>query len=141
MALAALSIGLAGAVVHARGSHPNDTEHVMAALLAGPSTLQGAIVRNDTAYEMLTRPGSGPEAWEAALRLASLAVEETGRRDPALLDTLAVARFLLGQIDEASALLEEALGLGPPEPLRQLLEHRLTVLRSGEALELESEPD
>ena len=107
----------------------------MAALLAGPATLQGAIVRNDTAYEMLVRPGGGPEAWEAALRLATAAVADTGRRDPALLDTLAVARFRLGQSEEAAALLEEALGLGPPESLRRGLEHRLAALRAGEGLE------
>jgi hypothetical protein len=50
---------------------------------------------------------------DVALQLAERAVEETGRGDPNILDTLAEAYFVAGRPETAIATIDEAISLAP----------------------------
>ena len=73
-------------------------------------------VLNDVAWLIAT--GSHPDrgALDAALRLAERAVDETGRSEPNLLDTLAEVHFQRGESAAAVGVIEEAMRLEPDEP-------------------------
>ena len=60
-------------------------------------------------------PHSSPELLEAALAMAERAVDETERREPSVLDTLAELQFQLGHAKQAVATIEEAILEAPGE--------------------------
>jgi rhomboid protease GluP len=68
---------------------------------------------NNVAWTIVT--GSTPESGlvDVALKLAERAVEETRRRDPNILDTLAEAYFVAGRREAAIATIDEAIFLAP----------------------------
>jgi len=134
LAALALVIGLAGTAMHPRLGHAGDDEAVAQALLALPPAGGTAVLQNDVAYTMLVQAGSGPQAWDIAERLATRAVEQTGRREPALLDTLAVARYRQGDREGARVLLHEALQLARDAQLKALLQRRMREVDEGRPL-------
>jgi rhomboid protease GluP len=75
----------------------------------------GALTLNNFAWMIATDARATPEDLEVAIRLAERAVEETARRDPNVLDTLAEAQFAAGLADEAVRTIEEAIALAPGE--------------------------
>lgn len=68
---------------------------------------------NNVAWTILTGPSPKPGMVAVAVRLAERAVEETGRGDPNLLDTLAEGYFLSGQPRAALETIDEAIALAP----------------------------
>jgi membrane associated rhomboid family serine protease len=68
---------------------------------------------NNVAWTIVTRPAPGPEMVDVALQLAERAVEETGRGDPNILDTLAEAYFVAGRHEAAIDTIDEAISLAP----------------------------
>ncbi len=70
---------------------------------------------NNLAWLMATGEDPSGEELDAALSLAERAVDETARRQPNILDTLAEVLFQLGQTEEAIAVIEEAMQLDPTE--------------------------
>jgi hypothetical protein len=131
IAVAALGIGLVGSATHPRREHPDDDEIVTRSILALPRGLATAMLQNQIAYEMLTAPKAGPASFDHAERLARDAVEQTERKQPEILDTLAVARYRLGNADEAKELLQEALKVTQDARLKRFLERRLRDVSSG----------
>lgn len=71
---------------------------------------------NTFAWLIATDPGSRPDDLKLAVRLAERAVDETHRRDPNVLDTLAEAQFAAGKPQAAVRTIEEAIALAPGEP-------------------------
>jgi tetratricopeptide (TPR) repeat protein len=69
-----------------------------------------------------------------AVRLAERAVALTTQRDPAALDVLAVAYAAAGQFDRARDAADDALRLGPPDPLASAIRKRrdLYAHRAGD---------
>jgi membrane associated rhomboid family serine protease len=70
---------------------------------------------NNRAWLLATRRDPTPEQLSVARRLAERAVEETQRRDPTILDTLAEVEFQLGHRASALALIDEAIAHEPEE--------------------------
>jgi len=70
---------------------------------------------NNVAWLIATSDAPDPEALDAALRLARRAARETDRQDPNILDTLAEVHFQRGEVDDAVAVIEEAVALAPEE--------------------------
>lgn len=70
---------------------------------------------NNYAWMIATHEDVASEDLELAVKLARRAVDETGRRDPNILDTLAEALFQAGRSGEAVAVIEEAIDLVPGE--------------------------
>ena len=64
---------------------------------------------NNRAWLLATQPNATPEALAVALILAERAVEETERRDPTILDTLAEVQFQLGHPERALVIIDEAI--------------------------------
>ncbi len=71
---------------------------------------------NGLAWALLQDKGSKPADVAEAVKHAEAAVELTDRRDPAALDTLALACFRHGDRDRAVATIREALALKPDDP-------------------------
>lgn len=133
LSAAALALGLVGGVTHASREHPDDDEIVARTYLSMEPNLRSAILQKDLAYRMVAVEGPSPSSVDIGNRLARMAVENSDRRLPSILDTLAVARYRAGDLDEARALLEEALHLLPAQDarLRRILEQRLKDLSAG----------
>jgi hypothetical protein len=68
---------------------------------------------NNVAWIIVTRPAPAPGMVDVALQLAERAVEETGRGDPNILDTLAEAYFVAGRPEAAIDTIDEAISLAP----------------------------
>jgi membrane associated rhomboid family serine protease len=68
---------------------------------------------NNVAWTIVTGPAPGPGLVDVALQLAERAVEQTGRGDPNILDTLAEAYFVAGHRESAIATIDEAIFLAP----------------------------
>ncbi len=73
------------------------------------------LILNDAAWLIATGRAPTPAALAEARDLAQRAVEETGRQDPNLLDTLAEVQFQNGDAASAVETIEEALALAPNE--------------------------
>jgi hypothetical protein len=67
-----------------------------------------------------------------ALQLADRAVEETGRGDPNILDTLAEAYFVAGRREAAIATIDEAISLAPGVGYFREQRRRFTGERASE---------
>ena len=106
-----VSLGAAGGELFVEGDYL--ARH--AARLAGLPRVD-PIQLNDRAWLIAISPDSPPARIEAALLLAERAVEETGRSEPTILDTLAELQFLLGSREAALATIDEAIAGAPDEP-------------------------
>jgi len=84
------------------------------------------LVLNNTAWLLATSPDVDRKRGEVAVRLAERAVQETGRQDPNVLDTLAEAHFAAGEVKEAVDAIDEAIALAPDEPYFQEQRRRFT---------------
>jgi tetratricopeptide (TPR) repeat protein len=73
------------------------------------------LILNDAAWLIATGRTPTPKALAEARELAQRAVEQTGRQDPNLLDTLAEVQFQSGDAASAVETIEEALALAPNE--------------------------
>ncbi len=91
-----------------------------------------ADVLNNQAWLIAVSGDPGPEALEAAERLAERAVERTGRRDPNLLDTLAEVYFAAGEAERAVAVIDEAIALAPEERYFREQRRRFTGERAAD---------
>lgn len=133
VAAAALAVGAIGGVVHPRQSHPFDFEVVTEAYLEMPKSLTASTLQNNIAYRMVAEPPVDAGTLSIAARLAEVAVANSDRRQPEILDTLAVVRYRQGDVDEAVILLEEALMVTPTDDvaLMHFLERRLAAIRAG----------
>jgi membrane associated rhomboid family serine protease len=81
---------------------------------------------NDLAWRIAIAPGSTRPELEAALAAAERAVDETGRREAAVLDTLAELHFLLGRPELAVGAIDEAIAREPEEPYYREQRRRFT---------------
>lgn len=70
---------------------------------------------NNRAWIIATDPEASPGMLQAALRMAERAVDETGREDATVLDTLAEVQFVLGRGADAVATIGEAIQREPDE--------------------------
>jgi len=87
---------------------------------------------NNTAWLLATSRSPTPAQLDVAVRLAERAVEETGRTDPNVLDTLAEAQFMAGQVEEALDTIDEAIELAPQEPYFVEQRRRFTGERASD---------
>lgn len=70
---------------------------------------------NNRAWMIAVDPDSSPQLLEAALAMAERAVDETQRKEPSVLDTLAELQFQLGHAKQAVAIIDEAILEAPGE--------------------------
>jgi membrane associated rhomboid family serine protease len=87
---------------------------------------------NDTAWMIAISPEPTPPALDVALRLAERAVDESGRTDANILDTLAEVLFRLGQPAEAVDTIDEAIALEPGQVYFREQRRRFTGERDFE---------
>ena len=82
---------------------------------------------NNYVFSMLASPLCEQRDAEEILPLAERSVEQTGAKDPAILDTLSLAYWMSGKREEAIATQTKAIDLLPPgeSNLRKELEERL----------------
>jgi Tfp pilus assembly protein PilF len=106
-ALAEVRLGLADAL-HQLGRDQQAIEQYRAALAARPEWAQAA---NELSWLLATTGDPALRDPAEALRLAERAAEASGRRDPAILDTLSVCQAAVGRTDNARETLAEALAL------------------------------
>jgi len=125
LALLGLSLGSAGALVLREGSPVAD----YAGRLADRPDVP-ALTLNNFAWLIATDPRATREDRDVAVRLAERAVEETGRRDPNVLDTLAEAWFAAGSQAEAVRSIDEAIALAPGEDYFREQRRRFTGERA-----------
>jgi membrane associated rhomboid family serine protease len=92
----------------------------------------GALTLNNFAWLIATDPKARPEDVDLALRLAERAVEESGHRDPNILDTLAEAQFQAGLAEEALRTIDRAIALAPGQPYFLEQRRRFTGERARE---------
>jgi membrane associated rhomboid family serine protease len=87
---------------------------------------------NNVAWTIATGPAPSPGLVDVALQLAERAVEETRRRDPNILDTLAEAYFVAGRREAAIATIDEAIFLAPGVEYFREQRRRFTGERESE---------
>ncbi len=87
---------------------------------------------NNVAWTIVTGPAPGPGMVDVALQLAERAVEETGRGDPNILDTLAEVYFVAGRRETAIATIDEAIFLAPRVEYFREQRRRFTGERASE---------
>jgi membrane associated rhomboid family serine protease len=87
---------------------------------------------NNVAWTIVTGPAPGPGMVDVALQLAERAVEETGRGDPNILDTLAEAYFVAGRHEAAIDTIDEAISLAPGVVYFREQRRRFTGERASE---------
>jgi membrane associated rhomboid family serine protease len=141
-----LLIGLVGGVTHhSRKSHVEDTQILLNAYLRLPPTPESAAIQATLAHQRLWATTEVPpqSTLLVAELLAEAAVEGTAHQDPVALDTLAVARYRLGDKNEAEELLLEALQLPfdltsrGDRRLKELIEKHLQDVKAENPLRLE----
>jgi hypothetical protein len=87
---------------------------------------------NDTAWLIAISTDPSRELMEAALLLAEQAVDETERRDPNILDTLAEVQFMLGWPERAVETIDEAIAHAPEISYFQEQRRRFTGDRDAD---------
>jgi membrane associated rhomboid family serine protease len=106
----AAGVGAAGAELRAPGEYCvrqiSRLEHVR-----GISAME----LNNCAWNIAIADAATTEELESARALAERAVEDTRRKEPTILDTLAELQFRLGDAPAAIATIEEAMALDPNE--------------------------
>lgn len=90
------------------------------------------MVLNEIAWILVTTEGVEKPDVELAERIAKRAVEASGRKEPAMLDTLARVLFVKGDRDAAVAAQEEAIKQVDDDLLREQLEETLKCYRAGQ---------
>ena len=97
---------------------------------------------NSYAWDLLTIEPADLRDPTAALPVAQKAVEQSGGKDPGILDTLALAQQMTGDIDAAVETETTAIGLLPPSPssLRTSLETSLAKYLIEQGSYAEAEP-
>jgi hypothetical protein len=104
-------VGAAAAQLRAPGEycvrHIHRLEHVR-----GISAME----LNNCAWNVAIADVASDDELSSALTLAERAVEETGRKEATILDTLAELQFRMGDANAAIATIEEAMALQPREP-------------------------
>jgi tetratricopeptide (TPR) repeat protein len=89
---------------------------------------------NSYAWELLTSPDKALQDVKAALPIAEKADKLSGSSNYGVLDTLALADFRNGKVDEAVSLEKKAIGLLPantPEPTRKEYDQHLAEFEAG----------
>jgi membrane associated rhomboid family serine protease len=81
---------------------------------------------NNVAWRIATEHPARPDQLEAAREMAERAVQETGRREPDFLDTLAELEWVTGDVDAALRTIDEAIALAPDEPYFREQRRRFT---------------
>jgi membrane associated rhomboid family serine protease len=123
LACVALGIGLIGGLLVLKRDRAGDVELITEALTDLPHTDAAGELQKSIAYPLLATSGANALAIDVAARLAVVAAENTDRRNPGVLDTLAVARYRQQQVGEARSLINEALKLaGELKPRNHTLE-------------------
>ena len=109
---------------------------------AAERTGADAIDLNAYAWELLTCEPADLRDPVAALPVARKAVRKRGGKDPGILDTLALAHFLNGDVAMAIETEEKALSLLPPgnSPLRKALEESLAGYRTAASQPATTQP-
>lgn len=87
---------------------------------------------NNTAWLLATSRAPTAAQLDVAVRLAERAVRDTGRADPNVLDTLAEAQFMAGQVEDALETIDEAIELAPGEPYFVEQRRRFTGERASD---------
>jgi tetratricopeptide (TPR) repeat protein len=118
-----------GAALLDRGETASAVAHFREALAIRSDLLT---VTNNLAWVLATHPDAAHRDPRAAVELAERAAAQTGRRDPAVLDTLAAAYAAAGRFEEAVRTLDRALDLvrGAHAPFESELEARRALYRS-----------
>ena len=88
------------------------------------------VLLNNHAWVIAISEAPSPEQLALAERMAARAVDETGRRDANLLDTLAEVVFLRGRPAEAVGVIDEAIALRPSESYFREQRRRFTGERA-----------
>jgi membrane associated rhomboid family serine protease len=108
--IAALALGVMASLFTAGqlirrdpGSLANHGRRLLSWSEVGPSAL------NDLAWRMATESKPDPDALQVATELAERAVDQTGRLDPNVLDTLAEVLFVSGRPNDALGVIDEAI--------------------------------
>jgi len=85
---------------------------------------------NNRAWLLATLPSPTADELSVALLLAQRAVNETERRDPTILDTLAEVQFQLGDRESALAIIDEAIARKPDQSYYREQRRRFTGERA-----------
>jgi len=104
-----------GAAVHHGATTDMASQTVKLIELAGQAQNTDSTLLNNLAWTLIERPGGDPEAIEAALGAASLAVDAEPD-EAAYRDTLALALFRAGRLEAALAEQRRASELDPTNP-------------------------
>ena len=99
-------------------------------LLALPDV--GARALNEHAWRMVTESKPDADEVQVAVALAQRAVEQSGRLDPNILDTLAEALFAAGDEEGAVAVIDEAIHLAGQEIYFREQRRRFTGERAAD---------
>lgn len=130
LGIVVLGIGLVGGLLLLKRDRSNDVEILSQTLLDLPHTDASGELQNFVAYPRLVDPKASARSIEVAARLAQMAADNTRRRNPIILDTLAVARYRQKQVGEARSLVTEALKLmGEVRPRNEIIEQLEQVIR------------
>jgi thiol-disulfide isomerase/thioredoxin len=89
-----------------------------------------AMAQNDLAWTLLTQEGLKGQALDTAAKIAERANDAAGGKDAAILDTLARARFLQGNKDEALTLQKKAVSLAEGD-MKDELQKSLESYQAG----------
>ncbi len=158
LGIVALAIGLVGAMWHLEAPLPSDDEAVTNAYVNlakspayvameraaggklavpvpnGAPVAFDAWIQNTVAWQMLGQAKLSKEGIVDAGRIAQAAADATGRKDPTILDTLAVARYRAGDKAGATELLKDALRFDMDPQTRKVLQEHLDRITSGKPL-------
>jgi membrane associated rhomboid family serine protease len=127
LAVSVAAVGTAGYMVMRPGEYVTRLAERLHGLAdATPEEL------NNVAWIIAVDPDSDRALLELALRLTERAVEESGRTEPHILDTLAEVHFQLGDQDAAVAAIEEAILLKPDRDYYQEQKRRFLGEREAE---------
>ncbi len=97
----------------------------------GEEYKDNAQVQNQIAWMVATHEGAKKEAVAAAIKAAERANELSGRKESAILDTLARLQFLLGKATEAVSTQEAAIEVAQDESLKKELRKVLESYKAG----------
>jgi hypothetical protein len=89
------------------------------------------VLQNELAWQIATDPNIKERNLKLAETIANRANEAGHGKDPAILDTLARVKFMLGQKDEAIALQEKAVSAADGD-MKTQLEKTLDSYKRGE---------
>jgi tetratricopeptide (TPR) repeat protein len=124
-----------GRMLSSQGRCPEALEHLERAIALAPKAA-GAAQRAAWIYG--THPSAAVRKPQRALELAQRVDELTGHQAPLALDTLAAAHAAVGHMEQAAALLSEAMALTDATDLLSPMSERLAGYRLGQPARDES---